>query len=171
MQWHVFGDTLNAVACIWWLSKLLQTLKALVYTGTCASKQTLFWCSMQTDTRLNMCVLMCIVMLDLLFCSTVADFTFTSWFLCRHGGNGEIFPSMLSHLTSPAHTSYTPWKSPQHSGAKLHFSFLRNTLILLMNSLSWPNVSISDFSHFSFSWFDREWNTAVWITLRVGRDN
>lgn len=28
------------------------------------------------DTRLNMCVLVC--MLDLLFCSTVADFTFTS---------------------------------------------------------------------------------------------
>lgn len=99
----------HAVACTWWLANLLQTLTALVYTGTCASKQlcsgavygqqriTLLLgvspciCPAKLyDTRLNMCVLVC--MLDLLFCSTIADFTFTSWFLCRHTGEWRNLP-------------------------------------------------------------------------------
>lgn len=143
----------HAVASTWWLSSLLQTLTALVYTRTCASKQPLFWCSIRTaenytspgvspctcpaklyDTRLNMCVLVC--MLDLLFCSTIADFTFTSWFLCRHRGNGEIFPSNVESSDITCSQLLHPMEKPSALRGKASFFFPQKHTHFI-NEFSW----------------------------------
>lgn len=97
--------------------------------------------------------LVCTIILDRLFVPLLltSHLQTESFAGVRREGRSRPFKGrVIWHhlLRSPP----TPRKSPQHSVAKLHSSFLRNTLILLMNSTSWPNVSISGFSHFSFSW-------------------
>lgn len=114
MQEHVLGDFLNCCKPSQHSTASGPALASSLCSGAVCRQENVTSPAIEActcpvrlyDTQLNTCVL-CIVMLDLLFCSTVVEVTFTNWFVCRHRRGCRNLPFQCWHLTSPAQKAFS----------------------------------------------------------------